>query len=457
MTIGNVITDSTTSRTLSAAADANADLYFTNAGTIAVTLPNDAPIGMTVNLIQGGTGQVQCTAASGATLSNRQSFTSTAAIYAMITLEVIANSGGSSALWVLTGDGGGASSAVSSPVIQSIQQATVTIAAGQTTGTATITAVVVANSYVHYDGTRGAVSTFAATTCLASVTLTNATTVTATRNTSDASNAVVVQVTVMEFIATTIINNIQQGTIAIGNAATTNTATITAVVLANSFVMFQGQTFGAATDETNFARCTGQVALTNTTTVTATRNTASATTLTVGFVVVEFKAGVLTSATQSVTKAGTTIGALASITSVDPRYSILIYGGGTNAITSTNMATFNRNVLADQIGTLTMTGSASVTSAFMVVEFSAVQIKSVQRIVPKIAANATTGTVALNAVTTNKCLVNYTGHFADTTLTTYNNAWETMSLTSSVLMTATRNITSATIGLTGGAEVIDWQ
>lgn len=451
------IADSSTTRTLSATVDMLSTITFSNAGTITVTLPNNLPKGFVCTMVQSGTGQIQLSAASGATLNNRQGYTASAGQYAVITVEVVANSGGSSAIYYLSGDAGGATSAVSSPIINSLQQVAVTIAAGQTSGTATITAVTAANSYCHWQGTKGAVSTFAATTCFASVTLTNATTVTATRSTSDASNALVVQVTVVEFIASTIIQSIQQGTIAIGNAATSNTATISAVTTNNAFVHFQGQTFGATTDETNFARCTANVVLTNSTTVTATRNTASATTLTVGFVVVEFKAGVLNSATQSITT--TTSATLQTITATDPRYSILIYGGDALAVTTTNVASRASLDQANQEKALSSTNASVSTSAkYMLVEFTAVQVNQIQRVFGLIAANATSGTSSISpSVTTNKALVNYLGHWSSASLTTMNQAWETATLTNATTATYTRNTSHATISLTNQCQIIDFK
>lgn len=79
------------------------------------------------------------------------------------------------------------------------------------------------------------------------------------------------------------IKSIQAGTINIPVAATTNTATITAVVLAKTFLLHLGQQGSGATT----TRALIHIVLTNTTTITATRNSTSDEE-TVSFMIVEF-------------------------------------------------------------------------------------------------------------------------------------------------------------------------
>ena len=82
------------------------------------------------------------------------------------------------------------------------------------------------------------------------------------------------------------IKSIQRGTVVIGVSSTTGTATVTAVVVAKSFLSYLGFQIPTAGlgDNKTFAR----IDLTNTTTVTATRDVADADRPTVGFVLVEF-------------------------------------------------------------------------------------------------------------------------------------------------------------------------
>lgn len=88
-----------------AATDCGTEIVVTVSATAAVTLPATLPIGCQVAVVQGGTAKVTLTAASGATLSSPHSFTGTYAQYSTIGAQVIANSGGSAAAWVFTGDG----------------------------------------------------------------------------------------------------------------------------------------------------------------------------------------------------------------------------------------------------------------------------------------------------------------------------------------------------------------
>jgi hypothetical protein len=75
-----------------------------NAAAVTLTLPNSLYAGFKCRVIQYAAGQVTLSPASGALLRNRQSHTKTAGQYAVCTLEVIANSGGSAAEYILSGD-----------------------------------------------------------------------------------------------------------------------------------------------------------------------------------------------------------------------------------------------------------------------------------------------------------------------------------------------------------------
>lgn len=100
--LANVIADTSTARTLSAT-ERGTILTMSNASAITVTLHASADVGYSVTVYQKGAGQVTFTAASGATLRNRQTQTKTAGQYATVTLFVEANAG-SAAVWVLAGD-----------------------------------------------------------------------------------------------------------------------------------------------------------------------------------------------------------------------------------------------------------------------------------------------------------------------------------------------------------------
>jgi hypothetical protein len=96
-------TQSATSYTL-VSADAGRTIYCTAATSITLTMPNNFSVGYNCNIIQAGAGQITFTPASGALRRNRQSHTRSAGQWAVCQLQVVGNSGGSAAEYVLSGD-----------------------------------------------------------------------------------------------------------------------------------------------------------------------------------------------------------------------------------------------------------------------------------------------------------------------------------------------------------------
>jgi len=78
----------------------------TNGSAVTATLDATAPAGTQLAVCQVGAGQVTFAAGSGATLHNRSGHTKTAGQWATVSLYVDSNSGGSAAVWVLSGDTG---------------------------------------------------------------------------------------------------------------------------------------------------------------------------------------------------------------------------------------------------------------------------------------------------------------------------------------------------------------
>lgn len=104
--VGTNNTQSGTTYTL-ASTDCGQLIVFTSAAVVTVTIPATLPIGCNIPILQAGTGQVIMTgsAVTKATLHNADSFTATAVQWAVIGISIEANSGGSSAIAVLTGRG----------------------------------------------------------------------------------------------------------------------------------------------------------------------------------------------------------------------------------------------------------------------------------------------------------------------------------------------------------------
>jgi hypothetical protein len=86
------------------AADSGKVLEFSDGTGVALDMHNNLPKGWCATVVQVAAGAVTFTPASGATRRNRQSHTKSAGQWAMCTLYVRANSGGSAAEYVLGGD-----------------------------------------------------------------------------------------------------------------------------------------------------------------------------------------------------------------------------------------------------------------------------------------------------------------------------------------------------------------
>lgn len=104
--LGTVTEQTGTTYTL-AATDCGTEVDFTNASAVTVTAPATLPAGCNISILQVGAGQVAVngTAVTAATLHSADSFTKTAAQWAIIGLNIYKNAGGSSAIAILTGRG----------------------------------------------------------------------------------------------------------------------------------------------------------------------------------------------------------------------------------------------------------------------------------------------------------------------------------------------------------------
>lgn len=104
--IGAVTTQSGTTYTF-ANTDCGTEVDFTSSSAVTATIPATMPVGCNISVLQAGTAKVSVngSAVTPATLESHYSYTGTAGQWAIIGLNIEANSGGSSAVAVLTGDG----------------------------------------------------------------------------------------------------------------------------------------------------------------------------------------------------------------------------------------------------------------------------------------------------------------------------------------------------------------
>ena len=105
-TLGTVTTQSGATYTF-AATDCGTEVTFSDSSAITATIPATLPIGCNIAVAQIGTAKVSVngSAVTPATLHSAHSYTGTSAQWAIVGINIEANSGGSSAIAILTGDG----------------------------------------------------------------------------------------------------------------------------------------------------------------------------------------------------------------------------------------------------------------------------------------------------------------------------------------------------------------
>lgn len=165
------------------------------------------------------------------------------------------------------------------------------------------------------------------------------------------------------------IKSIQRGTIAIAGAGTTNTATITAVDMANSVLRFLGESLTTGAADKGFARLT----FTDATTITATRS-GGAGTLTVSYEVVEFYPGFIKSIQRGTIVTNNVASNTATITAVDTTKSQVDHLGSLNNDSGSLDAGNWRTRLTLTNGTTVTanygnTSALSATTGYQVVEY----------------------------------------------------------------------------------------
>ncbi len=339
-------------------------------------------------------------------------------------------------------------------IIESIQAFSITIGTGATSNTATITSVNTSYSMIVWGGMQNTNSAaLPVRTTEARVTLTNSTTVTATRNTSDATYTSTVKGFVVQF-KSSVIQSIQSGTITI--AGTSNTATISSVTTTNALCHFQGQTGTSSIDGTTRGRA--NVVLTNATTVTAARITATDS-CTVGYTVVEFKSGVLNSSTQqfSITVSAGNSSSTAAISSVATGQSAIFYGG---AKVSTSGGVVPTELMGKVVLTnaTTVTASRSATTASFtvtgtVVEFKAENLSRIQRGTIDLNGVAT-NTATITSVNTAKSFVSFLGASTTDSTASADQMYSSVVLTNATTVTA--DTVAAPSTLTASYEAINF-
>lgn len=272
----------------------------------------------------------------------------------------------------------------------------------------------------------------------AAVTLTNPGLVTATRNTSG-----VASIIAMGYVVDakpTLVNSVQYGTVTIASGATTGTGSVTATNASYTSCIMNG--YYGSINSFGCASVLPRVDVSGTT-VTATRAVSAATTITVGYCIIEWNSAACAQTVQNFQRswAATPTSETFSITTVNPDNTICFYGGGTLAINAGRQAMqMGQLINASQfridiaVGAL---GAAAVFNTSIVEFIPAVMRQPVQR-----------GTITLNAVTSNTAtiaalsdfgIVNNLGYTTSNAAAQYNTCPVNLAATNSTTITGTRN------------------
>ena len=298
-----------------------------------------------------------------------------------------------------------------SSLIQSIQSGDITVSSGSNSSTATINAVNIKCAVCFFNGWRSADTSLASSEDYPRISLTNATTVTAQTAASNPTTSRVVRYTVVEFKPFAI-KSIQQGIIAISGSNTSATATINAVNTARAFVIHQGQNHSVTQNDYNYNQ--GKVALTNATTVTASKDSGSNPTLTVGYTVVEFNQFIVKGIQQvTVTIAAAASAGDATISTVNDTAALLVYGGWNVHLAATNDPTRAPHVRRTSTTNVRATRNTASTSSIevncTVIEFETRWVKSRQANQTQILAGASSTPVSISTINTAKSMISWLG------------------------------------------------
>lgn len=347
-------------------------------------------------------------------------------------------------------------------IVKSVTPVTVTIAAGATSGTASINITSTSNAFIEWGGQtcQGGSSTPDKTMGYFDP-ITSTSVVTAHRSTSDASNSMTLYGTVIEY-APGVIKSIQSSNIALATVVSNTYTLPTGITNANAFVAYQGTAYNSTNDFSH--NIFANVSLSGNIVTAARKGTAN--TLTVYFTVVEFQPGILQSSTApfSINLSTVQLTNTAAI-SVTAANSMLVYGGqnmSTSNATWTQWDKDNAWMKIDSGGTTvtatrTSEDGTSIVITGTVVEFKTGVIKSATRGNIVIGASSNSNTQALPTVNTAFTAASFQGWTASGGSGTTDNVKEiAVSITNATTLTGQTNSNDAANTRTVGFEGIEY-
>lgn len=205
------------------------------------------------------------------------------------------------------------------------------------------------------------------------------------------------------------VTNIQQGSITIGASSTSATATITSVDTTKSWIIYLGHICSLNADQND--RASVKLTFTNSTTITANRNTNDGATVNVvRFVVITAETHLVQSVqTGSIAVTASTAGT-ATISSVDLTRSAVFYLGETGVDSGAIIARRHGLTLTNAT-TVTATANSSTTASvgYVVVQFRATAINSIQQFNNAYTTANTTDNQTITAVVMANSMIAYGG------------------------------------------------
>lgn len=237
-----------------------------------------------------------------------------------------------------------------------------------------------------------------------------------------------------------IIQSVQHFSIAVNAGSASNTATISSVTTANAFILYGGQSEDQAADNPN--QIHAGLTLTNSTTVTATRNSSSTTSIVINGCVVEFKSGVINSNQSGTISLVSATSNTATISSVNTSLAFVHFQGNTYSSSTAKPETVEARVTLTNSTTVTATvgvsGSTTNVVYYTVIEFTSTYINSVQQITPQLTTTSTSQDTTITSVTTGATMLIWGGFDITQTTTHREGIYPTASLTSATNVNISR-------------------
>ena len=321
--------------------------------------------------------------------------------------------------------------------VNNVQYGSITIAAGQTTNTYTLPQPILGTAWVEHLGNQPQDTTVADTgDCYGAVTLSGQV-VTATIGV--AGSAITIYFCVTD-ANSNLVTSIQQGTIQLGTN-TSQTGAISAVVVANSTVIHNGQ-YNPVTMIGTMPKTQCGLEITATNQVTAHCNTANSSPGTVvAFTVINWNSSALNSNVQqfNLTSVASSTTDTQTITSVNASNSLYISGGWTSVDTSIRFGFFGATLTNGTTVTYTRGFASANTRTYYgaVVEFiSGVMAQAVQRGVNTITAGNTSQTTTITSGDPTAITLRHLGSYVNSNTQAFSEAMTALTLTNGSTITA---------------------